>query len=139
MAGALPRAGRVSLPLGSDAPPFPMDLCLPGDCQLFDEGSGVLLAVHADPVDPATLPLRSADAVRLAGTVPDLGGQHAGDGSRVDFFQGRFLMAIKGMRRRELAVWGKLDVPQIRSGLKVTSVHFFPNLARDIAHRLRRL
>src|SRR5882672_3861535 len=133
MAGALPHAGRVSLSLGRDAPALPMDLCLPGDCQLFDEGSGVLLAVHANPVDPAALPLRSADAVRLAGTVPDLGGQHAGDGPRVDLFQG-FVMAVKVMRRRELTFWEKLYVPQILSGLKITSAHFFRNLSLHIAH-----
>ena len=45
-------------------------------------------------------------------------------------------MAVKVMRRRELTFWEKLYVPQIVSGLKITSAHFFRNLSLHVAHSL---
>jgi NADH-quinone oxidoreductase subunit I len=45
-------------------------------------------------------------------------------------------MAVKVIRRRELTFWEKLYLPQILSGLKITSAHFFRNLALHAAHRL---
>ena len=45
-------------------------------------------------------------------------------------------MAVKVMRRRELTFWEKLYVPQILSGLKITSAHFFRNLSLHMAHSL---
>ena len=46
---------------------------------------------------------------------------------------------VKVVRRPVLNFWEKLYVPQIVSGLKVTTAHFFRNLAIHIAHRLGRL
>ena len=37
-------------------------------------------------------------------------------------------MAIKVVQRPELTFWEKLYLPQILSGLKITSAHFFKNL-----------
>lgn len=45
-------------------------------------------------------------------------------------------MAVKVVRRRKLTFWEKLYVPQIISGVKVTSVHFFRNLLVHAAHSL---
>ena len=45
-------------------------------------------------------------------------------------------MAVKVVRRRELTIWEKLYLPQIVSGLKVTSAHFFRNLFLHTAHRV---
>lgn len=45
-------------------------------------------------------------------------------------------MGVKVVRRRELTMWEQLYVPQILSGLRITSVHFFRNLALHTAHRL---
>jgi NADH-quinone oxidoreductase subunit I len=45
-------------------------------------------------------------------------------------------MAVKVVRRRELTFWEKLYVPQIAAGLKITSSHFFRNLALHAAHRV---
>jgi NADH-quinone oxidoreductase subunit I len=45
-------------------------------------------------------------------------------------------MAVKVVSRHELTFWEKLYVPQILSGLEVTSVHFFRNLFLHTAHRL---
>lgn len=45
-------------------------------------------------------------------------------------------MAVKVMRRRELTFWEKLYLPQILSGLKITSAHFFRNLFLHVAHSL---
>jgi NADH-quinone oxidoreductase subunit I len=45
-------------------------------------------------------------------------------------------MAVKVLRRRELTFWEQLYVPQIFSGLKVTSAHFFRNLFLHAVHRL---
>jgi NADH-quinone oxidoreductase subunit I len=45
-------------------------------------------------------------------------------------------MPVKVLRRRELTLWEKLYIPQIVSGLKVTSAHFLRNLFLHAAHRL---
>jgi NADH-quinone oxidoreductase subunit I len=45
-------------------------------------------------------------------------------------------MAVKVLRRRELTVWEQLYVPQIISGLNVTTAHFVRNLFLHAAHRL---
>jgi len=45
-------------------------------------------------------------------------------------------MAVKVLRRRELTVWEKLYIPQIVSGLKVTTAHLLRNLYLHSAHRL---
>jgi NADH-quinone oxidoreductase subunit I len=45
-------------------------------------------------------------------------------------------MAVKVLRRRELTIWEQLYVPQILSGLKVTSAHFVRNLFLHAAHRV---
>ncbi len=44
--------------------------------------------------------------------------------------------SVKVVRRPELTFWEKLYVPQIISGLKITTIHFFRNLSIHIAHRL---
>ena len=43
-------------------------------------------------------------------------------------------MGVKVLRRRELTFWEELYVPQIISGLRITSVHFFRNLFLHAAH-----
>ena len=48
-------------------------------------------------------------------------------------------MAVKVVRRRELTVWEKLYVPQIFSGLKITTAHLLRNLFLHAAHSLGRL
>ena len=45
-------------------------------------------------------------------------------------------MATKVLQRRELTVWEKLYVPQIVSGLKITTAHFLRNLFLHSAHRV---
>jgi NADH-quinone oxidoreductase subunit I len=45
-------------------------------------------------------------------------------------------MAVKVVRRRELTIWEKLYLPQILSGLKVTTAHFLRNLFLHSAHSL---
>jgi NADH-quinone oxidoreductase subunit I len=45
-------------------------------------------------------------------------------------------MAVKVLRRRELTIWEKLYVPQIVSGLKVTTAHLVRNLFLHAAHRV---
>ena len=45
-------------------------------------------------------------------------------------------MAVKVLRRRELTVWEKLYIPQIVSGLRVTTAHLLRNLYLHSAHRL---
>jgi NADH-quinone oxidoreductase subunit I len=45
-------------------------------------------------------------------------------------------MTRKVVRRPELTFWEKLYIPQILSGLKITSIHFFRNLFLHISHRL---
>jgi NADH-quinone oxidoreductase subunit I len=45
-------------------------------------------------------------------------------------------MAVKVLRRRELTLWEKLYVPQIVSGLKVTTAHLVRNLFLHAAHRV---
>jgi len=45
-------------------------------------------------------------------------------------------MAVKVVRRRELTFWEKLYVPQIVSGLKITTTHLLRNLALHVAHCL---
>ncbi|PYR14814.1 MAG: NADH-quinone oxidoreductase subunit I [Acidobacteria bacterium] len=45
-------------------------------------------------------------------------------------------MAVKVLRRRELTIWEKLYIPQIVSGLKVTTAHLLRNLYLHSAHRL---
>ena len=45
-------------------------------------------------------------------------------------------MAVKVLRRRDLTVWEKLYIPQIASGLKVTTAHLLRNLLLHSAHRL---
>jgi NADH-quinone oxidoreductase subunit I len=45
-------------------------------------------------------------------------------------------MAVKVLRRRELTIWEKLYLPQILSGLKVTTAHLLRNLFLHSAHRL---
>jgi len=48
-------------------------------------------------------------------------------------------MGTKVVQRPVLTFWEKLYLPQILSGLKITSVHFFRNLFLHSAHRLGRL
>jgi NADH-quinone oxidoreductase subunit I len=43
-------------------------------------------------------------------------------------------MAVKVLRRRDLTVWEQLYLPQILSGLKVTTMHFVRNLFLHAAH-----
>jgi NADH-quinone oxidoreductase subunit I len=43
-------------------------------------------------------------------------------------------MAVKVLRRRELTFWEQLYVPQIVSGLQVTTAHFLRNLLFHAAH-----
>ena len=45
-------------------------------------------------------------------------------------------MAVKVMRRRELTFWEKLYLPQIVSGLRITTRHFLRNMALHTAHSL---
>ncbi|PWT86941.1 MAG: NADH-quinone oxidoreductase subunit I [Blastocatellia bacterium] len=45
-------------------------------------------------------------------------------------------MAVKVLRRRELTVWEKLYVPQIVTGLSVTTTHLLRNLFLHAAHRI---
>jgi NADH-quinone oxidoreductase subunit I len=45
-------------------------------------------------------------------------------------------MAVKVVHRRELTIWEKLYLPQILSGLKVTTAHLLRNLFLHSAHRL---
>ena len=45
-------------------------------------------------------------------------------------------MAVKVVRRRELTFWEKLYVPQILSGLKITTRHLLRNLSLHVAHSL---
>jgi NADH-quinone oxidoreductase subunit I len=45
-------------------------------------------------------------------------------------------VAVKVLRRRELTLWEKLYIPQVLSGLKVTTAHFFRNLFLHAAHRV---
>jgi NADH-quinone oxidoreductase subunit I len=45
-------------------------------------------------------------------------------------------MATKLVRRPELTFWEKLYLPQVWSGLKITSFHFFRNLAIHMAQGL---
>lgn len=45
-------------------------------------------------------------------------------------------MAIKVVRRPELTFWEKLYLPQVLSGLKITSAHFFKNLFLHTFHFL---
>ena len=45
-------------------------------------------------------------------------------------------MAVKVLRRRELTIWEQLYVPQIISGLNVTTAHFVRNLFLHAAHRV---
>ena len=94
-------------PWGATLPVSQWAYVLLGVAQLLDQGPDLLLAVHADPLDAAALPLRSAHAAGLAGTVSDLGGQRAGDGCGAGPFGG-ILMAVKVLRRRELTFWEKL-------------------------------
>jgi NADH-quinone oxidoreductase subunit I len=44
-------------------------------------------------------------------------------------------MAKKVVRRPQLTFWEKLYIPQVLTGLKITSRHFFRNLFLHIAHR----
>jgi NADH-quinone oxidoreductase subunit I len=44
-------------------------------------------------------------------------------------------MAKKVVRRPVLTFWEKLYIPQILTGLKITSIHFFRNLFLHIVHR----
>ena len=44
-------------------------------------------------------------------------------------------MAKKVVRRPVLTFWEKLYLPQVLTGLKITSIHFFRNLFLHIAHR----
>ena len=44
-------------------------------------------------------------------------------------------MARKVVRRPVLTFWEKLYIPQVLTGLKITSSHFFRNLFLHIAHR----
>ena len=44
-------------------------------------------------------------------------------------------MAKKLVHRPELTFWEKLYIPQILTGLKITSIHFFRNLFLHTAHR----
>jgi len=48
-------------------------------------------------------------------------------------------MGTKVVQRPVLTFWEKLYLPQILSGLKITSIHFFRNLFLHSAHRLGRL
>ena len=45
-------------------------------------------------------------------------------------------MAVKVLRRRELTFWEQLYVPQIISGLNITTAHFIRNLFFHAAHSL---
>jgi NADH-quinone oxidoreductase subunit I len=45
-------------------------------------------------------------------------------------------MGVKVLRRRELTFWEELYIPQIVSGLRITSAHFFRNLFLHAAHRV---
>jgi NADH-quinone oxidoreductase subunit I len=45
-------------------------------------------------------------------------------------------MAVKVLRRRELTIWEKLYIPQVASGLRVTTTHLVRNLFLHAAHRL---
>ena len=121
-------------PWGAIASRVILGLRAPRRGELLAQGPGVLLAVHADPLDAAALSLRSADDSGLEGAVSDCGGQRSGDGPRADVFRWKILMGVKVLRRRELTFWEELYVPQIISGLKITSVHFFRNLFRHAAH-----
>lgn len=44
-------------------------------------------------------------------------------------------VTVKTVRRPELTLWEKLYIPQVVSGLKITSRHFFRNLFLHTAHR----
>jgi NADH-quinone oxidoreductase subunit I len=44
-------------------------------------------------------------------------------------------MAVKVLRRRDLTLWEKLYIPQVLSGLRVTSTHLVRNLFLHAAHR----
>ena len=134
VAGALSHAGRLPFSLGSGAARVILDLRPARRRQLLDQGPGLLLAVHADPLDAAALSLRPADGAGLEGAVSDRGGQRAGDGAGAGLFRREILMGVKVLRRRELTFWEKLYVPQIISGLRITSVHFFRNLFLHAAH-----
>ena len=67
-------------PWGGTLAGLPLGLCPAGSGELFDQGAGLLLGLHADPLDAAALPLRPAHAAGLAGAVSDRGGQRRGDG-----------------------------------------------------------
>jgi NADH-quinone oxidoreductase subunit I len=45
-------------------------------------------------------------------------------------------MATKTVRRPELSLWEKTYIPQILTGLRITSLHFFRNLFIHTAHRV---
>ena len=45
-------------------------------------------------------------------------------------------MAVRVVRRPELTFWEKLYIPQIVSGFRITSRHFFRNLFLHTAHKL---
>jgi NADH-quinone oxidoreductase subunit I len=45
-------------------------------------------------------------------------------------------MAVKVLRRRELTFWEKLYIPQIATGLRVTTAHLLRNLFLHAAHRI---
>src|SRR6266511_473614 len=45
-------------------------------------------------------------------------------------------MAVKVLRRRELTLWEQLYVPQIVSGLEITTAHLVRNLLLHTAHRI---
>jgi NADH-quinone oxidoreductase subunit I len=45
-------------------------------------------------------------------------------------------MAVKVLQRRELTLWEKLYIPQIASGMKVTTAHLLRNLFLHSAHRV---
>ena len=45
-------------------------------------------------------------------------------------------MAVKVVQRRELTFWEKLYLPQILSGLKITSIHFLRNFSLHLVHKL---
>src|SRR5262245_46972784 len=101
MAGAVPDAGRFPLSVGSHDSALAVDVCRSGDCELLDQGRAVLRDIHAATLDAAPLPLRSADATRLARTLSDLGDQRAGNGVRVGPSRRLTLMATKVLQRRE--------------------------------------
>jgi len=45
-------------------------------------------------------------------------------------------VAVKVMRRRELTFWEKLYIPQVLSGLRITTRHLLRNLFLHAAHRV---